>query len=324
MIIKDIYMPIITNPIKETPSISKPEGNIKNGKNNSVDFELIDPRYKLSDVIANNSTLSEIKSLISLKQNFDHVFNIMGFSETHKYSNKFIINFYGAPGTGKTITAHAIANQLNKQILEVDYSAIESKYVGDTPKNLKNIFDFAKDKNCLIFFDEADAILSRRVTNMQSATDTSVNQTRSVFLNILNNFEGDIIFATNFISNYDPAFIRRISKHIFFELPNSETRIILFKKYIPKKFHENLDFNEFSELSDQLSAADIEKVCLMSGFQSAHEKKSIIETSEIKNQIVNVKRSKTANQQSTEKIKTRILNHSPFELGTPSTIEENI
>ncbi len=317
-------MPIITAP----KNINSPPDNKdqqQNKKNNHMDFQLSEPRYQLSDIVANNSTLAEIESLISLKDNFDHVFRIMGFSETHKYSNKFIINFYGEPGTGKTITAHAIASKLNKKILEVDYSAIESKYVGDTPKNLKSIFDFAKNENCIIFFDEADAILSRRVTNMQSATDTSVNQTRSVLLNILNNFEGDIIFATNFISNYDPAFMRRISKHIFFELPNEETRYFLFKKYLPKQLHANLDFSEFSKISDQLSAADIEKICLMAGFQSAHEKKKIIDSLEIKKQIANIKRSKAANQQFTENIKTRILNHPPaFELNTSPTTKENI
>ena len=289
------------------------EKNHEEIKKNDSGFELTDPRYTLDDVIANDQTMSEIQSLIALKKEFRRVFEIMGFSETHKYSNKFIINFYGDPGTGKTITAHAIANQLNKKILEVDYSAIESKYVGDTPKNLKKVFDFAKNRDCLIFFDEADAILSRRVTSMQSATDTSVNQTRSVLLNILNNFDGDIIFATNFISNYDPAFIRRISKHVHFELPNEKTREILFKKYIPKKFHKTLDFGIFSTLSSDLSAADIEKSSLMAAFQAAHKNRIYIESSDVEEQILEVKKSKFANNKSNETIKTRFLANAPTE-----------
>ena len=159
---------------------------------------------------------------------------------------------------------------------------------------------------------------------MQSATDTSVNQTRSVFLNILNNFEGDIIFATNFISNYDPAFIRRISKHIFFELPNKETRIFLFKKYIPIKFHEWIEFETLSELAEDLSGADIEKACLMAAFESAHKNKLNLELEEIQNQITNIKRSKIANQESKTIIKTRILEKSPFETNTTLNTEETI
>lgn len=311
-------MPIVFNR-KDVADIDAKEKNRDIAKSGDSIFELSEPRYKLNDIIANDSTMSEIASLISLKRDFCRVFEVMGFSETHKYSNKFIINFYGEPGTGKTITAHAIADQLGKKILEVDYSAIESKYVGDTPKNLKRVFDFARDQSCLIFFDEADAILSRRVTNMQSATDTSVNQTRSVLLNILNNFEGDIIFATNFISNYDPAFIRRISKHIHFELPNKKTRETLFEKYIPKKFHHALNFGVFSDLSDGLSAADIEKSALMAAFKAAHNGRIYIESGDVEEQICGIRKSKIANNKSNETITTKILSASPAELG----IEKN-
>ncbi len=305
-------MPIVFNK-KDAAEADEKEKSRDVAKSGDSVFELSSPRYRLDDIIANDSTMSEISSLISLKKEFCRVFEVMGFSETHKYSNKFIINFYGEPGTGKTITAHAIADQLGKKILEVDYSAIESKYVGDTPKNLKRVFDFARDQNCLIFFDEADAILSRRVTNMQSATDTSVNQTRSVLLNILNNFEGDIIFATNFISNYDPAFIRRISKHIYFELPNEKARETLFKKYIPKKFHHALDFKIFSNLSDGLSAADIEKSALMAAFRAAHNGRIYIESSDVEEQISGIRKSKIANNKSNETITTRFLSAAPTE-----------
>ena len=87
------------------------------------------------------------------------------------------INLYGPSGTGKSVTAHAIAAQLGRDILTVDYSQIESKYVGETSKNLTEMFDYAKKSEAIIFFDEADALLSKRVNNMSSSTDVSVNQT---------------------------------------------------------------------------------------------------------------------------------------------------
>lgn len=238
-------------------------------KDDRLNFELISPKYSLSDIVVSHVTMQEIMATISLKRDFEKVFNEMGFRETHRFSKKFIVNFYGPPGTGKTITAHSIAKEFNKKLLMIDYSQIESKYVGDTPKNLKKVFDYASAEDCIVFFDEADAILSRRVTNMQSATDTSVNQTRSVLLNILNEFEGDVIFATNFISNYDPAFMRRISKHVYFELPDFEARIKLFKKYIPMKFLSSIDVVVLSKSFDGLSAADIEKGVLMAAFHAA-------------------------------------------------------
>lgn len=258
-------------------------------------FELTDPKYDLLDIIANAQTIEEISSLISLKRDFDKVFNVMGFASTHRYAKKFIVNFYGPPGTGKTITAHAIAKEMGKKLLLVDYSEIESKYVGETPKNIKKIFDFAKNRNCIIFFDEADAILSRRVTNMQSATDTSVNQTRSVILNILNDFEGDIIFATNFISNYDPAFMRRISKHIYFELPDLESRVKLLSKYVPVTSRNGLDLDEIARETETLSAADIEKATLLAAFQACASGRLVVSAQDIKDQAASIIKSKNEN-----------------------------
>ena len=231
----------------------------------------------------------------------------MGFSKTHKYSKKFIVNFYGEPGTGKTITAHAIAKEFGKKLLLVDYSEIESKYVGETPKNLKRVFDFAAERNCIIFFDEADAILSRRVTNMQSATDTSVNQTRSVMLNILNDFDGDLIFATNFISNYDPAFMRRISKHVHFDLPDEHSRKLLLEKYIPCESKEYLNCEEIAEFTKGLSAADIEKGILMAAFQACSMGRSSLTKEDIKQQVKLIIKSKNDNAGISQETSIRIV-----------------
>lgn len=275
-----------------------------------IDFDLSDPRYSFSDVILPKSTLARIESLVSLKTDFDIVFNEMGFSETHRYSGKFIANFYGPPGTGKTITAHAIANKFGKKLLHVDYSQIESKYVGDTPKNLKHLFEVANNNDCLMFFDEADAILSRRVTNMSNATDTSVNQTRSVLLNILNEHRGDIIFATNFITNYDPAFMRRISMHVCFDLPDESARRLLLQKYIPSRFHSRLNFSRLALESSDLSAADIEKACLMAAFAAAKNGRKNISFEDLLEQFVAVMEANSANNIKKEDasfIKTRII-----------------
>lgn len=287
-------------------------GNALDKKNSAVehDFELCDPKYSLADVVLCKETQIEINSLVSLKRHHSVVFEKMGFGLTHKSSNRFVVNFYGEPGTGKTITAHAIAREFNKKILTVDYSQVESKYVGDTPKNLKKIFDFAKETGCLIFFDEADAILSRRVTNMQSSTDTSVNQTRSVLLNILNDFDGDLIFATNFISNYDPAFMRRISKHVKFGLPDENVRKLILKKYVPQKLSGGIDFIRLGQISEGLSAADIENATLMAGFSAATEGRNLIFTEDIERQVFTIKESKQSNSAQHGVIKTRNVSES--------------
>ncbi len=267
----------------------------KNSENRFDGLDLVDPKYSFKDLIISANTHAELKALASLKKDHELVFKKMGFSETHCRQNKFIVNFYGEPGTGKTLAAHAFAYEFGKKLLIVDYSQVESKYVGETPKNLKKIFDFAANNDCLIFFDEADAILSRRVTDMHSSTDTSVNQTRSVLLNILNEFDGNLIFATNFISNYDPAFMRRISKHVIFTLPDYDCREKLLKRYIPARQHPALDFSFLAKHSEGLSAADIENATLMTGFFVASKQQEIITNGDIITQIDNIKMSKQHN-----------------------------
>ena len=231
-----------------------------------------EPRYSLDDIILPQSTKEQILDVATYAENSQLVFDIWGFNRTHKYSKRVGINLYGAPGTGKTMAAHAIAKQLGKKILIVNYADIESKYVGETPKNISKVFEAGKSTNSILFFDEADAILSKRVTNMTQAVDVSVNQTSSVMLMLMNEYQDFIIFATNFISNFDPAFMRRISVHVKFELPDVECRKKLWQMYIPEEFlaqFKNLDIDELAEKFDGISGSDISNAVLNAAFKAA-------------------------------------------------------
>ena len=193
----------------------------KQGKQpQTIHWEPTTPRYTMDDLIVDDATLSQILDAISYFQNRDLLFLKWGLSERFSQQDGLAVNLYGPPGTGKTMAAHAIVDALHAKMICVDYADIESKYVGETSKNLSKLFQIAEAQNAVIFFDEADALLSKRVTNMTSATDVSVNQTRSVLLNLLNQYRGVILFATNFIQNFDAAFLRRIKYHIQFHLPN--------------------------------------------------------------------------------------------------------
>ena len=182
------------------PSMPENKGE---GKKEEAVFVPVEPKFTFDDLVLPEHVREEVMNVI--------VFEDWGLGKTHKYSKQIGINLWGEPGTGKTMAAHAIANHLGRKILIVNYADIESKYVGETPKNIRRVFEVGKATGSILFFDEADAILSRRVTNMSSATDVSVNQTRSVMLMLMNEYQDFIIFATNFISNFDPAFMRRIA-----------------------------------------------------------------------------------------------------------------
>lgn len=282
---------IITQPSQ--PPSSESSSSSKSGL---VDRFLIeDPKYTFDEIILSKATQSQINKALSFKLHNDLVFNQWGLKNTHKNANRVCLNFYGLPGTGKTMAAHAVAHYLGKKLILVNYADIESKYVGDTPKNLVALFEAANEADAVIFFDEADALLSKRVTNMSSSTDTSVNQTRSVLLNILNSYDKTILFATNFIENFDPAFMRRILAHVKFELPDLDGRQRLYKQYIPVEMPHRLDIEKLANDYTNLSGSDIANSILLAAFSAAERKSLYVDMSDMDYALKLVEESKKAN-----------------------------
>ena len=274
----------------------------------NITFVPEDPKYSLDDIILPDVVKEQILDIADYAKNSKIVFEQWGLEKTHKYSKRIGINLYGAPGTGKTMAAHAIAKYLGRKILIVNYADIESKYVGETPKNIKKVFEVAKETNSILFFDEADAILSKRVTNMTGAIDVSVNQTRSVMLMIMNDYQDFIIFATNFIENFDPAFMRRIFMHIKFELPDYECRRKLWKLYIPNTMPTDVDIDEIAQKYDGLSGSDISNAVLMGAFKAARHHDDTVYKKYIFEMVEGILVSKKANQKNnTTAIKTKVV-----------------
>ncbi len=224
------------------------------------------PKYTLDKVILSKDIKDEILEALNVIENKHLIYDVWGFGEIDPYPRS-ILNFYGPPGTGKTMTANAIANNLNKKILALSYAEIESKYVGEAPKNLSKAFDSAKRHDAVIFFDEADSFLGKRIQNVTHGSDQALNSLRSQMLMLLESFDGVVIFATNLVSNFDSAFESRILKHIKFELPNKEARKCIIAELIPSKLpletpltDEELD--ELSEITDGFSGRELKNAIL--------------------------------------------------------------
>ena len=249
-----------------------------------------EPKWSLDEIILPDDVKNQILDVATYADNSHRVFELWGFKRTHKYSRRIGINLYGAPGTGKTMAAHAIAKNLGRKILIVNYADIESKFVGETPKNIRKAFEAAKNSNSILFFDEADAIL-----NMTQAVDVSVNQTRSVMLMLMNEFQDFIIFATNFIENFDAAFMRRISIHIKFTLPDEECRKKLWRMYTPLEVPNNLDFDELAKKFDGISGSDISNAMLNAAFKAARLKLDELDKNLVFEAVENILESKRAN-----------------------------
>lgn len=273
----------------------------------NIQYEVILPKYSLSDLIIPAITEANVADFLAYKKHEQLIFKDWGLEQTHRHQKQTAINFYGAPGTGKTMAAHAIAKELQQPLIIVDYANLESKYVGETSKNITDIFKQAKEKQAILFFDEADAILSRRVTNMSHATDVSVNQTRSVLLTLMNDHKGLIIFTTNFIENYDPAFMRRILAHIHFELPDAICREKLWKKYMPSALPHKVDLKVLAEISGTLSGSDISSCVLKAAMSAARQGCQDLKLEHFKQVIDEILQSKAANAQSKIQFEKRLV-----------------
>ena len=263
-----------------------------------------EPKWSLDEIILPAEVKAQILDVATYAENSHRVFELWGFKKTHKFSRRIGVNLYGAPGTGKTMAAHAIARELGRKILIVNYADIESKYVGETPKNIRKVFEAAKNSGSILFFDEADAILSKRVTNMTQAVDVSVNQTRSVMLMLMNEFQDFIIFATNFIENFDPAFMRRISIHIEFKLPDLDCRKKLWRMYTPPEVPNNLDFDELAKKFDGISGSDIANAMLNAAFKAARLKLDELDKNLVFEAVENILASKRANRKNKKRAST--------------------
>ena len=237
-------------------------------------FIPIQPRYKLERVVLNDNLIAQIKSALKVLDKTDLIYNVWGFGEIEP-APKAILNFYGPPGTGKTMAAHAVAHFLNSKLLALNYADIESKYVGVAPKNLVKAFETAQKEKTILFFDEADSFLGKRISNVTSNADQSVNSLRSQMLMLLDNFSGIVIFATNLIENYDSAFESRIFKHLLFEMPNAVNRKKIIGLTLPPRLvYENdtpfssEELDELVEISDGFSGRYL-KNAILAGLTNA-------------------------------------------------------
>lgn len=224
-------------------------------------FIPVSPKYSLDKVIMNDDMSEQIEDALSIIRNRKKIYEEWGFNEVDPQP-KAILSFWGPPGTGKTMCAHGIASAMNQKILAVNYAEIESKYAGESPKNLIAAFNAAQENNAILFFDEADSFLGKRISNVQSGHDQSINSLRSQMLIQLEDFEGIVIFATNLVKNFDPAFETRILRHIKFDLPDEKARAAIFETLLPsrvpmdhKLFHD--DYVLFATDSEGFSGRDI-------------------------------------------------------------------
>jgi ATP-dependent 26S proteasome regulatory subunit len=225
------------------------------------------PSWSLDEIALSEDVIKQIEEMLAYIQNQDKLLREWQFARFLKAGSGLSINFFGAPGTGKSITAEAIAHRLGMSIIKANYGELESAFVGGTSENLSEIFEAAEKSNSLLLFDEADSVLSRRITNLSQAADHGVNSAKSTLLTLLDKFNGVIIFTTNLFEHYDEAFLRRILFNVEFSPPSFEMRTQLWGFHLADTIPRNISYEKLSELSDGLCGGDIKNVTIKLGLR---------------------------------------------------------
>lgn len=208
-----------------------------------------------NDVVLHPRTMQQIKDISNWLQYYPELMKDETMSR--KIKPGYRVLFYGPSGTGKTLTATLLGRQFKKEVYRVDLSQVVSKYIGETEKNLENVFRKAESKDWILFFDEADALFGKR-TNVQSSHDKYANQEVSYLLQRVEDYNGLLILASNFKNNLDDAFIRRFQSVVHFPTPNAAERLRLWSQSMPASVQADKSVN-LRELADQyeLSGASI-------------------------------------------------------------------
>lgn len=210
---------------------------VTSGRHRSPQFSISFPARKIQhtdrtidDLVISRSLRTQIEEIKSWLMYKDELQSKFGNLIKRGYRTLF----YGPPGTGKTFTAMILGNDLDKEVYKIDLSMIVSKYIGETEKNLEQLFSRAKDKDWVLFFDEADALFGKR-TNVRDAHDKYANQEVSYLLQRIEDYDGLVILATNMKNNIDDAFCRRFNSVLHFPFPEAEQRYILWiKSFFPE------------------------------------------------------------------------------------------
>jgi len=236
--------------------------------------QLIETQLEWDDLILNSTTLNQIKEIETWLK-FNEIL-LHEWDMKAKIKPGFRVMFYGAPGTGKTLTASLLGKYTKRDVYRIDLSMVISKYIGETEKNLSSLFDKAADKDWILFFDEADAIFGKR-TNVRDAHDKYANQEVSYLLQRIENHPGLVILASNFKANIDMAFTRRFQSIIEFEVPSHNERLQLWENNLPKgiKIAEDVNLNELSKKYD-ITGANIVNIIQYACLRTLEDENEII------------------------------------------------
>jgi hypothetical protein len=228
----------------------------------------IRPTRTWADLVLAEAQMAVLHELVARYRHANVVYDQWGFSGLP--SRGQVALFSGPSGTGKTLAAEIIAGELGLDVFKLDLSAVVSKYIGETEKNLDQVFDAASAGNLVLFFDEADALFGKR-SEVKDARDRYANIEVSYLLQRLEAYDGMVVLATNFEKNIDDAFVRRIHARVEFPLPDVPQRRAIWDHSIPPTApRDELDLDFLASRFD-MSGGSIRNAVLHAAFIAASD-----------------------------------------------------
>jgi hypothetical protein len=227
----------------------------------------IDPKATWEDIVLPESELSLLRQIAGQVGYRHKVYEEWGFAEKRTRGLSINALFTGESGTGKTMAAEVIANELRLNLYRIDLSAVVSKYIGETEKNLRRLFDAAEDGGAILFFDEADALFGKR-SEVKDSHDRYANIEINYLLQRIEAYRGLAILATNMKSSLDQAFMRRIRFIVEFRPHGQAERKAIWGKIFPWQSQTiGLDFEHLASLN--LNGGSINNVAINAAFLAA-------------------------------------------------------
>ncbi|MCU1246879.1 MAG: hypothetical protein JWN02_2789 [Acidobacteria bacterium] len=233
-------------------------------------FSPLPSSYSWDDLVVAPTLRQHLGELEDQARHRGAVFDEWGFARLHPLSRGLSALFAGPSGTGKTMAAQVLARSLGLELYRVDLAGVVNKYIGETEKRLKLVFDACERANVLLFFDEADALFGQR-TQVKDAHDRFANIEIDYLLQRMEEFDGVAILATNRKSDLDKAFVRRLRFIIEFLHPGPAERLALWRRALPERTPSGqplLAEIDFERLAAELAVtgADIKAAALGAAF----------------------------------------------------------
>jgi hypothetical protein len=231
----------------------------------------IAPQRSWDDLVLPADAMAQLGEFCQQVRHRLQVYDEWGFGHRLRLGKGLIALFSGTSGTGKTLAAEVLAHELGLDLYQVDLSAVVSKYIGETEKNLNRVFQDARESNAILFFDEADALFGKR-SEVKDAHDRYANIEINYLLQQVEAYEGVIILASNMSKNIDPAFVRRVHFTVEFPFPNEDARLRIWRGIFPAQAPLGSDVDyDFLARKFKIAGGNIKNVALSAAFHAAED-----------------------------------------------------